>query len=167
MPGGMGGMPGQSRPRREQPHVMPASTRVLVRGLQGAAQHNGKKGEVGEFDGESRRYVVQLDDGDILRIKHENLLQTLEGEVVGMQSKPEYNGTTASVRDFDAGSGRYHVSLRGKAVALQPANLILPDGARARVVGLMSQPQWNERVGKVMGFDREAKRYLIQMSEDQ
>ncbi len=64
--GGMGGMPRRAggprtrRRAREQPDVMPDGTRVLVRGLAGAAQHNGKGGEVRGFDDSSLRYTVGL-----------------------------------------------------------------------------------------------------------
>merc|ERR1719432_556608 len=170
--GGMGSMPGGGRGstrrrQREQSHVLPCGARVLVRGLQGAPQHNGKVGAVNDFDEQSCRYTVELSDGDVLRIKHENLLQQLQAEVTGMQSKPEYNGQSVQVTDFDEDKGRYHVKLKGDLAALQPQNLILPDGTRARIVGLTSQPQWNRRAGKVLNFDRSKGRYLVQLSEEQ
>ena len=34
------------------------------------------------------------------------------------------------------------------------------------MTGLVSQPQWNQRVGKVVDFDRVRGRYLVQMSRD-
>ena len=65
--GGMGGMPGmggaRGRPQPEQPGVLTAGTRVTVRGLQGAAQHNGKTGRVESYDAAGGRYTVQLDEG--------------------------------------------------------------------------------------------------------
>ncbi len=50
-------------------------------------------------------------------------------------------------------------------VSLKPENLILPKEARARVVGLTSNPQWNGKVGRVLDFDRERARCAVQMSE--
>lgn len=173
MGGGMGGMPGgmsgrRQRRRPEQPDVLPEGTRVLVRGLTGAAQHNGKTGTVAGFEPQAHRYVVTLEDGEALRIKGENLLQPVVGEVTGMVSKPELNGQKGTVRDYDASKGRYVVSMQnGVALALKPENLILPKGARAKVVGLVSQPQWNDKVGKVLDFDRERRRYVVQMLADQ
>ena len=54
--------------------------------------------------------------------------------------------------------------------SLQPANVILPKGARGKVVGLTSDTgsKWNDKVGKVLSFDREAGRYVVEMTrEDQ
>ena len=167
---GMGGMGGRGggRRRREQPHVMPARTKVLLRGLQGAAHHNGKLGVVQDHDESSGRYTIQLEGGEQLRIKYENLLQMLAAEVTGM-TRNEFNGRTAQVSNWDEERGRYHVKLPGEdgVAALQPQNLILPEGTRARVVGLQSQPQWNTRVGKITGFDRVKGRYTVQMTDEQ
>jgi len=175
MGGGMGGMGGgmappgmgRQRPAAEQPDVIPNGVTAVVRGLTGAAQHNGKSGRVSGFDVGSRRYTVMLEDGEALSIKGDNLLQALSCEVTGMQSKPELNRQRGVVRDFDAAKGRYVLALGAQAVSLKPENLILPKGARAKVVGLVSQPQWNGKVGKVLEFDREKRRYVVQMTADQ
>ena len=67
-----GGGQAQSRARAEAPSELPRGTAVAVRGLVGAAQHNGKLGKVEDYDEGSSRYVVALDDGDdALRIKCE------------------------------------------------------------------------------------------------
>jgi len=165
-PGSMGGS-GQRRRRREEPSVLPDSTRVLVRGLQGAAQHNGKIAQIVGFDKASNRYTVQLDGGDQLRIKPSNLFQQCEAEVINMQSRPECNGERVGIKDFDEAKGRYHALLKGQMAALQPCNVILPKGVRARVVGLTGAPQWNDKVGKVLDFDRDKGRYLVQMTDEQ
>merc|ERR1712146_340600 len=89
------------------------------------------------------------------------------GEVTGMQNRPDFNGKMGKITDFDESKGRYHVSLGGQMAALQPGNLILSKGVRARVVGLTNGAQYNSRVGKVLDFDREAGRYLLQLSQDQ
>ena len=68
-------------PPAEQPHVIPAGTPVLVRGLQGAAQHNGKTGSVAGYDEGSTRYTVSLEEGESLRIKHDNLLQLVSAGI--------------------------------------------------------------------------------------
>ena len=172
LPGGMGGgMPGGSRAQPEQPGVLPVGTRVFIRGLQGAAQHNGKSGQVESYDTGASRYLVNIGDGDALRIKFDNLLQNARCEVTAMQNRPELNGKNATVVGFDEERGRYHGDIEGVGRAsLQPTNLILPKGARGKVVGLTSDAgsKWNDQVGKVISFDREAGRYVVEMSrEDQ
>jgi len=165
--GGMGGMPGRQRQRqRERADTVPNESSVFVRGLQGAAQHNGKRGKTLQFEAESGRHVVELEDGETLRIKPENLLQRAAVEVTGMEKRPEYNGRQGHVEGYDEASGRYHVRLGAQTVALQPASIILATGSRGRVVGLVNGAQYNQRVGKVLDFDRGAGRYVVQLDEE-
>merc|ERR1719498_1139260 len=105
-PGFMGGMGGKGggrggRSAPEQTGVLPPGTKVFVRGLQGAPQHNGKTGQVEEFDASAGRYMVALPDGDVLRIRYDNLLQNARCEVVGMQNRAELNGKSATLVGFD------------------------------------------------------------------
>ena len=70
-------------------------------------------------------------------------------------------------------------------MALQPANLILPKGAhaqpnpapapapsqaqpgaRGRVVGLVSGAQYNARIGKVVDYDGDSGRYLVELDAE-
>ena len=165
MGGGRGGRGG--RPQPEQPGVLPAGTKVFIRGLQGAAQHNGKTGQVEQYDASAGRYLVQVGDGEVLRIRFDNLLQNARCTVVGMQNRPELNGKSATLVGFDEDKGRIHADIGGVGRAsLQPSNLILPKGARGKVVGLTSDAgsRWNEQVGKVVSFDHEAGRYTVEMS---
>jgi len=122
MGGPMGG--GQPAPFNK----LPEGTAVLVKGLQGAPQHNGKSGQVQGYDGAKGRYVVALGDGTQVSLKQDNVQQQVEGcEVLGIQSKPELNGQIGTVLDFDAAKERCHVRLGGKTASLAAANIILPD----------------------------------------
>jgi hypothetical protein len=58
---------------------LPAGCRVCVTGLQGAPQHNGKRGEVVAFDASTDRYRVQLDSGGHeLAMRRPNLVRIFE-----------------------------------------------------------------------------------------
>jgi len=163
----MGG--GRARAQPEQPSVLPNGTKVFLRGLQGAAQHNGKAGVVESHDASAGRYVVQLSDGDTLKVRFDNLLQQLRCTVSGMQNKPELNGKSATTAGYDEEKGRYHADITGVGRAsLLPANLILPKDARGKVVGLQSAAaaRWNEQIGKVLSFDQETGRYEMEMTRE-
>ena len=160
----------RSRAASEKPNILPAGTLVCVHSLRGAAQHNGKAGKVDEYDPTSDRYVVNLADGEVLRIKLDNLVQQVTAQVVGMQNRAELNGQKATIAGYDAERDRYHADIAGIGRAsLQLTNLILPAGTRGRVHGLTSDSgsKWNDKVGKVMGFDAEAGRYQLQMTTDE
>lgn len=140
MPPGMEGMFGMGGQQQAAPAPFdrfPSGTSVLVKGLQGASQHNGKRGTVQQFDGAKGRYVVDL-GGAALSLKQENLQQRVENcEVLGIQSKPELNGEMGSIVDFDAEKGRYQFKFKNnKTASLSAGNIIMPDGTRCRIDGL-------------------------------
>ena len=83
------------------------------------------------------------------------------------QNRAELNGQTATIAGYDADKQRFHADITGVGRAsLLLTNLILPTGTRGRVFGLTSEAgsRWNDKVGKVLSFDREAGRYLMEMS---
>ena len=53
--------------------ALQAGDAVVVHGLKGAAQHNGKQGVVQRFDGDKDRFIVKLEGEKELAIKPENL----------------------------------------------------------------------------------------------
>jgi len=59
--------------------MLPEGTLVTVQGLVGAAQHNGKRGAVMAFDGDSGRYVVVLEDGETIKVQPKNVEPLVSG----------------------------------------------------------------------------------------
>ena len=57
-----------------------AGTAVTVHGLQGAKQHNGKRGKILRYNRPAGRYEVELESGEKLKIKPVNLEQTAAGD---------------------------------------------------------------------------------------
>lgn len=170
--GGMGGMPGmggmgkgggKSRPPAPA-HAIPAGTAVNIRDLKSAAEHNGKTGKVKGWDDSKGRYEVELEsDGSTLSLKPQNLTQLCSIRIVGIESQPEMNGASGTILQFT--SGRYAVRLKervaGKdAIALQPSNVILPQGTRVVTQGL-SKEEHNGKMGKIESIDQEAGRYTV------
>ena len=169
-----GGMQGRPAQLVKEPGVLPPWTSVTVRGLKGAAHHNGKVAQVESYDASDGRYAVRLPNGEGVRIKFDNVLQRLEADCCGVlnETQARLDGKTALVVGYDEATDRYVADLRGgdtrggERASLQPSNLILPVGARGKVVGLMSAAgsKWNGQIGAVVDFDREAGRYVVQMT---
>ena len=119
-------------------------TVVVLKGLVGAVQHNGKRATVLGFDAGHGRFELQLQaDATQLRAKPGNIevvavpvgLKVVVGGLVGAT---EHNGKRGAVIDGpDAKTGRYKVQLddadgvgggRAKLLGLKPANLRLLPG---------------------------------------
>ena len=68
-------------PARLRPHnvLLPRGTRVVLRGLQGAPELNGREGVALEHDDVAGRYAVRLDGGEArsVKVKRENAVAKL------------------------------------------------------------------------------------------
>jgi hypothetical protein len=65
-----------------------AGDAVILKGLKGAPQHNGKQGIIQEFDGAKSRFVVKLDGTDVsFSLKPENLSRVVPNDA-GEEAEP-------------------------------------------------------------------------------
>jgi hypothetical protein len=169
MMGGMGGKGMQTQAAPEQFDAIPNGTRVLVRGLVSAATHNGELGTVREFDRGRGRYSVQLEDGNTLALKPQNLLQLVRKCVItGIQSQAELNGQQAGIYEWDDEKQRYSVRLESNMrLTVKPGNIILPKATRVCVCGLVGGAQHNGKWGCIRDIDEAAGRYNVQVSAQQ
>jgi len=184
--GGMGGMGGGGGARPSRParkiandvgcHVIPASKKVCLYGLQAAAEHNGKEGTILGYSEANGRYTVQLpgEDEDIeLAIRPQNLTQLVSGmEVVNLESKPALNGALGEIFGVKLIDGdeqiRYVIRLLSsrQVVALQPHNVLLPAGTwGVRLCGL-SKADLNDQRGRILEVDKEAGRYNVLLAPE-
>jgi hypothetical protein len=123
---------------------------VLVFGLVGAAQHNGKRGVVRRFIPEKGRYEVQLADeaSKIIAVKRGNLQPSIDYRyrdvvcVRGLVSAAEHNGRKGAVRGLmNERNGRFQIELTAtgftqgaltrKRIWAKPSNLELDVKAAA------------------------------------
>merc|ERR1719221_221656 len=162
--GGLGGgFGGAQASRPASKFAIPRGTRVVVQGLAKAPEHNGKMGQVVAWDEASARYQVQVEDGAVLALRPQHLVQLCQIEVAGLESKPELNGCPGSICGFDQNSGRYHVLLErpSRNLSLRPSHCVLPKGTRIVLRGLTSG-QFNRQMAKIVGIHRDAGRYTVQ-----
>ncbi|CAK0852086.1 unnamed protein product [Prorocentrum cordatum] len=91
-------------PAAVAPGELPAGLRVRIRGLTGAAEHNGVEGVIKGYSREKGRYVVDLDDGDrSLSLRAANLLQLLPLRVRAADEGHACNGGDAGGEGAGAG----------------------------------------------------------------
>ncbi|KAH8074314.1 hypothetical protein JL721_1869 [Aureococcus anophagefferens] len=129
--------------------VLPMGAKVVLVGLQAAAEKNDEVGVVERFDAAKGRYNVRLDEGgEVLALKEANLQQMLSGvRLTGLTENPDMDGksgTLVATRRAGDGSPRYVVVLS----ATQKT----------------AKPELNGRKGTVQSWDGAAKRYVVQIS---
>jgi len=163
----MGGSFGrrQQQPPANKPGLLKNGTAVFVHSLNGARQHNGKIGKISGYDEQKDRYNVDL-GGNYVALKVDNIQQLIKNvEIVGIESRPEYNGKRGSIVSYK--DGRMVVQINGgAAMALMSSKLIVPDKTRVVLHGL-SQEKFNGSKATVLNYDRAADRYLVETSTNQ
>ena len=144
---------------------LPDDTYVKIRGLVGAAQHNGSVGVIKGVDGATGRYQVSLSDGKQLALRPTNLLQMLSVTLAGLDGDDAaHNGAAATIFDYDDEANMYGVELgSGDALAVAAASVVLPDRAVAWVHGLQSAPELNGGLAQVLEHDAAAGRYVVRV----
>lgn len=95
-----------------------------------------------------------------------------------LKSRPQLNGTLASVLDFNEETSRYTVKLHNEELlALRSTNLVpvrpsavdeaierkYPQGTRVRIVGLKGRAELNGHSGTVVSWDTEKGRLGVQV----
>lgn len=164
---GMGGRGAGSRSsnllRRSPVHAMPSGTAVVIRGLKNTPAHNGKTGRITNFDESRARYEVAIESGAKIALKPQNLTQQCTIEVVGLVNKPELNGNSGDIVNYDEDTGRYLVLLHQPtlALSLERRNCLLKMGTCVVVQGL-SQTKFNQQMAQIVNVDRAAARYTVQ-----
>lgn len=175
MPGGMNGFhPSQSGSVRRRPEkrydAIPTGTIVSLKGLVSKPERNGDRGEVIEYDPQSGRYTVALEDSDEqLRVKPSNLLQHVHVVLHGIESQPDLNGRKGTVISWSVQKERYSIYIidHSKVVSLKPGNVVLANGTVGHIIGLVSKPELNGRLGTIKSWNRESGRYDVQLSATQ
>lgn len=178
MPQGFGGGMPRQAPRRTtfydrlqgRPayNVIPEGTQVTLQSLVSAAHLNGDRATIKDYKESNGRYAVELEDGDgeTISVKPSNILMHAKVKVHGIESQPMFNGCQGVIIAFNINNGRYsiHIPAFGKVVSLKPANVILENGTVAKITGLTSKPELNEKYATVKGFNSNTMRYDIQVS---
>lgn len=140
---------------RIKPENLLQSCSAELTGMERKPELNGREGRVTGWDASGGRYHVSL-DGQASRERPQKR-ETAE-------RPPTHAHTLAALPD--PSPTPRPLLPPPQVVSLKPDNLILPSGARATVIGLVSQPRWNGSTCKVVSFDRERRRYTVQMKDE-
>ncbi|KAK7250278.1 hypothetical protein SO694_00007140 [Aureococcus anophagefferens] len=144
--------------------VLPMGAKVVLVGLQAAAEKNDEVGVVERFDAAKGRYNVRLDEGgEVLALKEANLQQMLSGvRLTGLTENPDMDGKSGTLVATRA-RGRV-AALRGGALrdaedrVHQRREPPAARGALVTVAGVQAKPELNGRKGTVQSWDGAAKR---------
>lgn len=143
--------------------AVPLGSRVVVRGLSKAVEHNGLVGKIAAWDAERKRYKVAVEGSSSLLLRQFNFTQLSRVELAGLEGKPQLNGQFAEISNFDEQRGRYKVVLEGLGsfvLSLNVVNCILPLGTCVIIKGV-SNMELNNQMGQIVAVSRDVGRYVV------
>lgn len=104
---------------------------VKISGVQSRPELNGQRAQLLDYDAAKERYIVSLHTGERCSLGRGNVLMPSETAVTvsGLHARPELNGRTAQILDWDAAAHRYTVAVSGSqmeptVVKLRPINCV-------------------------------------------
>eukprot|EP00397_Hematodinium_sp_SG-2012_P019287 GEMP01019810.1.p1 GENE.GEMP01019810.1~~GEMP01019810.1.p1 ORF type:complete len:341 (+),score=64.70 GEMP01019810.1:49-1071(+) len=155
----------RSRIDRNAYNVIQEGTPVMVQDLKSSPEFNDTTGEIAGYDKKKARYNVKLGDGREVSLKPSNLVILAAGvEITGLVSKPDLNGKSGRVINFDRISQRYTVQIfNGPALKVMPSNVILPSKTRVMLINLQGAKQYNDAWGTIMDYEPADERYSINL----
>ena len=79
-------------------------------------------------------------------------------------SHSHLNGQRGKVQQFDAQAGRYVVKVDSTnvTVSLKPENIV--QTLKVKILGLISQPQFNGQEGTIVSYNKERNRYTVRVT---
>ena len=138
---------------------------VLIDGLAGAPQHNGKLGTITGFVKEKGRHYVKLQDAtnEVLALKPANLFQRPRAKISGSGYDTSLNGKMCDIVSLDSASGKFTVEVDGARKEVESSNLVFAADTLVTTRGL-KQEQFNGFEATIRSFDADAGRYVVQTS---
>jgi|EP01083_Nonionella_stella_P008164 curved DNA-binding protein CbpA len=151
-------------------NTIPNNTVVSLKGLVGKPELNGDRGIIKQYNRQTGRYEVALEDsGESISVKASNLLQHVHVRIHDIKGQPELNGKTGTILTWIPSKERYniYVSVLKKTVCLKPANVVLDNGTVGQITGLQAKPELNGKFGTIKEWVRDSNKYNIQLSPSQ
>uniref|UniRef100_A0A7S1IL73 J domain-containing protein n=1 Tax=Eutreptiella gymnastica TaxID=73025 RepID=A0A7S1IL73_9EUGL len=148
-----------------QPNLIPLGTQVVIIGLKSTLEHNGKEATIVQYDAAAERYTVETVTGHVLALKPTNLTQVVGVKLWGLSGKPELNGATGKIAQWNPHKARYEVQVPklDKILSLKPGNVQLPVSTVVRIEGLSNAARYNGKWGKILDVDMVERRYQVQL----
>jgi len=167
-----GGFPGQgmnpfggaARPQQRKPQgPLATGTKVSIYGLSKKKEHNNKAGKITDFNHDSKRFIVTLDDDSMISLKGKNIMQQISVLITGNNI---YHGQKAKVEGYLSDRELVICKIQGRKSAtagLPRTQLLLGNGTTVRLEGLKGAANLNGQWGKVTQWNADRERYMIKL----
>ena len=164
---------GPRRPR--QPPQYPDNVSILKKNMKVMIVriiNEKKRDEINEnigiitnYDVNKKRYLVKLEKGKQILLKHENLLQLINVTIINL-SDIKLNNSSGRIIGLCEDLDRYKINLNGKIIALKQNNFIVENNTCVELINLNTDG-YNGKRGRIKSFDYNSERYEVLLNQDQ
>ena len=146
---------------RRKKFVLSDNTKIIVRDLKSTPSKNGTIGKVYDFDRNNNRYIVILDNNDLLSLKKKNIL---------VICKIIHISTGHSGKIIGYKKNKYNIMIEHNNKSIKLNNLSIEDiivdsGNLIEIVNVKSRPELNGEYGIIQYYDTINKRYTIKLED--
>ncbi len=157
----IGGFNNFRKPNIPKNNTIKSGINIIIKDLINSPHQNNKMGVVERFISDKKRYIVQLQDGTKISLKHQNLQQILEVTIHDIKKIPSLNGKNGKLIGYNSDKNKYKVIIDDKLILLRAANIILQNDACVEIKNIVTQPLLNGKKGRVIDYDRLSNKYII------
>lgn len=171
----------KSKPQTSGDGILEAGARVVIGGLNGAKELNGKVAVVFSYDASTGRYVIELEDGGGVgqkKVKAENL--TSKGNSTGVVAARARAAAAASAQAAGAGTAATRASNAPRPRSTsraagtpstssprqQSTGIKFSAGTQVSLFGLSKAPELNGKSAVVQRFDKATERYIVKLQSN-
>jgi len=150
----------KSRPQNSQDPLC-KGTKVSIYGLSVKKEHNNKTGTIEDYNHESKRFIVRLDDDSMISLQGKNIIQLISVLVTGDNI---YQGQKAKVEGYLSDKQLVICKIQGRrtgTAGIPRTQLLLGNGTTVRLEGLKGAENLNGMWGKVAQWYAVKQRYTI------
>jgi curved DNA-binding protein CbpA len=149
------------KPNIPKNNTIKSGINIIVKNLIKSPQQNNKMGTVERYILEKNRYIVQLQDGSKISLKHENLQQILDVVIHDIIKIPSLNGKNGKLIGSNINKNKYKVIVDDKLILLKASNIILQNDACVQIKNIHTQPLLNGKRGRIIDYDKLNHKYII------
>ena len=137
------------------------NTSIIVRGLESSPEKNGQMGKVYDFDRNTHRYIIVLENKDLLSLKKQNILVLADIQHVKTKVRGKIIGSK---------NNNYNILLKhnNRSIELSDISIediIIDNGNLVEVANLVSKPQLNGEPSIIENYNHNDNRYTLKLED--
>ena len=151
----------QQKQQRKRKYILRDGANIIIRDLLTCNSKNGESGKIYSYDKENNRYIVILNNNELLSVKKENIMALAKIRYIE-------NGLSGKLIGYY--NNLYNILLEhnNRSIKLKNINIdkfIVENGNLIEIRGITSKPHLNGKSAIIDNYDSNIKRYTVKLED--